>query len=435
MKSVLRPFRMHRRATVSIALILVAAGGSLAYLTTRTSTNAAAAGSTYRTETVSTGTIRSSVASTGSVEAAVQDAMSFPVSGQVTSVRVSAGQSVTKGAVLASINSASLQAALAQANAALATDEAKVTADATNSATSAQVTADNAAVSAARGQVSAAQANLRAADLVSPISGLVASVGLTVGQQVSGGVVSSTASGSGSAASGGGGSGGGGSGGGGFGSASGGSGSGTSGTSTSGTTSSAADILVISTKSWVVNATVDDTEVGQVNVGEQAQIVADGAASTVYGTVSSVGVLPSSSSGVASYPVVIAVTGNPAGLHPGASASVALIYRQLTNVLVVPTTAVQFAGGNPTVKVVVSGKQVARPVTVGQSSSGSTEIVSGLAAGDQIAVPVLTRSSGTGTSGTGTRGSGGTSGGGFGGGSGGGRGFGGGGGFGGGTGG
>jgi multidrug efflux pump subunit AcrA (membrane-fusion protein) len=179
---------------------------------------------------------------------------------------------------------------------------------------------------------------------------------------------------------------------------------------------------VISTNSWIVNATVDATSVGLIAKGEQAQLTVTGATGTVYGTISSIGLVSSSTSTTASYPVVVAVTGSPTGMHDGASVTAALIYKQLTNVVVVPSTALH-RNSNATqyVQQVTNGKTVDTTVQVGVASAGQTQITSGLKAGDQIVVPVLpTRRPGTGTStGTGTRGGAGGTGGGFGGGAGG----------------
>ena len=408
MTRVVRALRARPWLTATGVVILVAAcaGG---YLLTGRTTKATAA-PTYRLVAVTTGTIRQSVAATGAIEPAVQDALTFSASGQVTSVDVKAGQTVAQGATLATINSAALQASLAQAQASLASDQARVTADTNAAGSATQLAADNAAVSAASGQVTAARAALAGATLTSPIAGLVASVGLTPGQQVSGSAGSSSGSAGSSGSSG---------------SASGGGGSGTGSSGTSSTSSSSsADILVVSTNSWVVNATVDDTQVGLLAVGDQAQLTVDGTSGTVYGTVSSIGLIPSSTSGVASYPVTIGVTGSPAGLHAGASVTVSLIYKQLTDVLVVPTTAVHVVSGKQVVYEMSGTKQVAHPVSIGLASGGSSEVLSGVASGDQVVVP-STRTGAGRTGGTGATGRTGT-GGGFGGGGFGGGGFGGG---------
>jgi multidrug efflux pump subunit AcrA (membrane-fusion protein) len=182
-----------------------------------------------------------------------------------------------------------------------------------------------------------------------------------------------------------------------------------------------------------VNATVDATSVGLIAKGEQAQLTVTGASATVYGTISSIGLVSSSTSTTASYPVVVAVTGSPSGLHDGAGVTAALIYKQLSNVVVVPSTALhRTSTGGQYVQQVTNGKTVDTTVKVGIASAGQTQITAGLKAGDQIVVPVLP--SRTGTTGTGTTTRGGTGaggGGGFGGAGGGGFGGGGGGGFGG----
>jgi macrolide-specific efflux system membrane fusion protein len=397
----------------AVVLILVVAFGSVWLSRRGGATKASAATPTYRLVAAATGTVKESVSATGTIEPATEDELNFGSSGEVTAVNVAEGDTVKAGQVLARINSASLAASLAQAEATLANDQAKVASDQTDSATATQLSADEAAVTAAQGQVSSAKASLADANLVSPIAGVVASVDLSVGQQVSGSSSSGTSSGS--TGSGSTGSGSTGSGGGGGTSAVGGSSG--SGSTSSTSSASAAQVLVISTSSWIVNATVDDTEVGLIAKGDQAQITTSGATGTVYGTIQSVGVIAASTGSSASYPVLVQVTGNPAGLHAGASATVSLIYKQLANVLTVPTLAVHVSGAKSVVYESAdgkaTGKQVAHTVQTGLASGGETQIISGLAAGDEVLVAVVTR---TGTSGSTTRG--GTGGGGFGGGTG-----------------
>ncbi len=409
-----------------LALVIVAACGGLFWWNGRNSK--ASATPSYRLVAASLGTVRQSVSAAGTIEPAVQDALSFAVSGRVTSVRVTAGQRVSAGTVLATVDSASLQANLAQAQANLASAQAKVSADSADS----QLAADTAAATAAQGQVSSAQAALAEANLTSPIAGVVASLDLTVGEQVGGGGSGSSGSGSSGSVS----------------SGSGANGSGLSGGSGSGgnssSTSSSAQVLVISSNSWIVNASVDDTQVGLLAVGNQAQLSGTSTTGTVYGTVSTIGLIASNTSGVASYPVVVKVTGNPAGLHAGATGTVTMIYRQLANVLTVPSTAVHQVNGHSAVYQLSGGKQVAHQVATGLSAGGSTQITSGLAEGDQVVVELPRAANGTGSTtnnrtgrtgfgrtgfGGGTGGFGGGTGGGFGGGFGGGTG----GGFGGGT--
>jgi len=159
---------------------------------------------------------------------------------------------------------------------------------------------------------------------------------------------------------------------------------------------------VISTSSYVVNASVGASDVANIAKGNQATITTAGSSAPVFGLVTSIGIVASSSSGTSAFPVVISVTGSPAGLYAGSSATVSIIYKQLSNVLVVPTLAVTRANGVSHVTLSKDGVKSQRSITVGLSSGGSTQVVSGLADGDTVVVPVPTaRSGGTRTGGTG----------------------------------
>ncbi len=428
---------------VTLAVLIIAGGGTY-WLTASTKSKTSSA--PYRLIPATTGTIKQSVSSTGTIEPAQQDELNFAVSGKVTSVRVAEGAKVNAGDVLATVDSAELNAALAQAKAVLANNQAKLASDQDASASDTQLAADQATVTTAEDQVTSAQNALADATLTSPIKGVVATVNLDVGQQVSGSGGSGSSSGQGSGS--GSGSGTGSTGGGGSGAGASGGGAGQSGSS-SGSTSSTAQFLVISTDSWIVDATVDSSGVGLIAKGDQATIVPGtgsssttaglglgggraggaaaglglggagrGAATTVFGTISSIGLIATNTSGTASYPVEVKVTGNPSGLHAGDSATVALIYHQLSNVLTVPTLAVSQVNGKSVVYQISGGKKVARTVTTGLASGGLTQIKSGLSEGDQVVVEIPQTTGGS-SGGSANRNGGGFGGGGFGGGGGG----------------
>ena len=344
-----RTVRRHPWISGIVAALVLAGAGLGTYFGVRDDTPAAAA-TTSNVITVNTGTIRQTVSASGTVAPANQENLNFSVSGQVTRVSVSEGQRVKKGQTLATINSASLSAAVAQAEATVASDQARVDADNSNGATDTQIAADKAALTAAQNQLNTAKQQLDSATLTSPIDGIVASMNLTVGQSVSGSSNNNGSNGN--------------------------------------NNSSDPQILVIGTSSWIANATVDANSVGLIKVGNQAQLSVTGVSDPVYGTIASIGLVSSSSSGTASYPVVINVTGTPSGMHDGADVTATLIYKQLSNVLVVPTLALhRDASGGTYVEQVKNGKTVHTTVQPGLESDGQTQIVSGLSAGDQIVVP------------------------------------------------
>ncbi len=144
--------------------------------------------------------------------------------------------------------------------------------------------------------------------------------------------------------------------------------------------------MVVSTGSSIVNCTVNSTQVSQVQVGDQATATVSGSTTPIYGTVGSIGLLATTSSGVSTFPVVVDVTGSPAGLYGGSSATVSILVKQLQDVVVVPSSAITYSGGGTTVSLDSSGRKVSQPVTLGISSGGQTQITSGLSVGDRIEV-------------------------------------------------
>ena len=317
---------------------------------------------------VTSGTMQQTVSTSGTIEPSQQANLNFAVSGTITAVDVSTGQTVTTGQTLATVDQSALQAQLAAAEATLTAAQARLAGDQADGAAASQLDSDGASVTSAQTQVTSAETNLSDASLTSTISGTVASVDLSVGQQVSGGSSSSGSGASGSGASG-----------------SGASGSGASGSGAAAAVSSSGQVVVIATNSYVVGSTVDDTQIGQVRVGDQAVITPTGSRASVYGTVSSLGLIATQSSNVATFPVQIAVTGTPGGLYAGATATVSIVVRQINGAVEVPTASISYSsGGQATVTVVENGGHVSQPVTTGVSASGETQITKGLGAGAKI---------------------------------------------------
>jgi multidrug efflux pump subunit AcrA (membrane-fusion protein) len=365
---------------LAAVLLVVAAGG--AYALARQGSSAAAAAAP-RTVTATVTTMQQTVSSTGTLEPANEADLSFGAAGTVQTLDATVGEKVTKGERLATIDDAALTSQVQLAQAQVDQAQAQVTASA--SGTSAQVAAAQAQLASARARLSSAEDALSGATLTAPFSGVVASVNIQVGEKVTG-------SGSGSGGSGT-------------------SGSGdSSGSGASGGSATAA-ITVISTTSWVVTAPVTNADLPSLKEGLQAQIVPTGASSPVFGTVRSVGIVASSSSsGVAEFPVTIAVTGHPAGLYAGTSVSVSIIVKQLSNVLVVPTLAVRTQNDRTVVSVDRNGSVVTTPVTVGEVFGAQTQITHGLAEGDAVVLPTggfQRGATGTTGGGTGTEGRGG----------------------------
>lgn len=369
-----------RWVAIAVVVIVVGGGGTGAWALTQSGSSATSATTTLVAAT--TGDIQNSVSTTGTIEPAQDDVLTFSVSGTITSVPAAVGTRVTKGQVLATVDSTTLHTSVTTATAAVAAAEAQTTSVA--AATATQQAAAAAQLAAANTGLATAQDNLAAASLTAPFSGVVASVGYTVGDSV-------------------------------------GSGSGAVGTGKSAaSTSTISGITVITTDSWVVNATVGSSDLAKLTKGLQATITPSGATQNVFGTIASLGIVATASTGgSATFPVVIDVTGSPTGLFAGASADVTLLISQLSNVLTVPTLALHTVNGKTVVYQHVGGKRVTTTVVVGTAYGATTQILSGLTTGDEVEITFpgggIGRRSGTTNRRSGT--TTGTTGGGFGGGS------------------
>ena len=365
--------RRRWKVVVPVATVAVLAAGAAGWAVfLRPSGNKLASGMTYQATTVTTGTIRQSVSSSGTIAAKSTEDLSFSSSGEVTAVYVTAGSKVKVGQKLATIDSASLKSTVAAAEATVASAKARLASDQADSATSQQIASDEANITVAEKQLTEANSALAGATLTATIAGTVTTVNVAVGQQVTGGSSSSGSSGTSAQ-----------------GSSIGGSSSSSLSSSSSSSSSSAA-VEIISTGSYVINASVDSSDVALIKKGNQVVITPSDSTTTVYGLVSSVGIVATSSSGVATFPVVIDVTGSPTGLYPGATASLVIVYKQVTNVVVVATQAISQVNGVSTVLVQSGTKRVTRTVVTGLTSGNQTQIKSGLTAGEQILVAVRT---------------------------------------------
>jgi macrolide-specific efflux system membrane fusion protein len=320
-----------------------------------------------QTATASLQTLDKSVSATGTITQAVNETVAFEASGTVLSVDVAEGDMVEAGQTLATIDTLRLEAARLEAVATLAQAEATL---ASAQAAADASTASDAKIAAAEAQVEVAQANLDTAEenmadavLVAPAAGQITSVSVAVGDAVG----SSGAGGSSSGTAGGMGAGGG------------------AATATSTTT---AAFTIVGADSWSIDLRVSDADLALLEIGGQAEITVDGITDTIFGVISSLGRVASTSGGSAMFPVVVEVTGQPEGLFDGLSATVELIYERRADVLTVPLSAVQTIDGVTYVDKLVDSVATRTEVAVGETAGSLIEITSGLAEGDEVQITV-----------------------------------------------
>jgi multidrug efflux pump subunit AcrA (membrane-fusion protein) len=198
-----------------------------------------------------------------------------------------------------------------------------------------QIASDQADIDTAEADLTGAEQSLNEATLASPISGTIVSVGIDVGETVS--------------------------------------------------ADSATDIItIIGTKSYEVQATLDSSQVPSVKVGQSASVEVDGVNGTLDGTVSQVGPVESSDSGY-DYPVIVALPSSAAGvLFTGSSANVNISTGAVSNVVAVPTSAVQTTGSRSYVLELSKGELTTKVIKIGMVGDTYTQVISGLTPGESV---------------------------------------------------
>lgn len=161
------------------------------------------------------------------------------------------------------------------------------------------------------------------------------------------------------------------------------------GSSGSGDSSASAFAVLSDLSSMQLVVPMSESEIGEVKVGQPASVAIEALEGRkMAAEVSAISDLPTSNSGVVSYDVTFTLEQLTAGLRPGMSATAEVVVKQAEGVNV-PTSAV--TGGQVTV--IKEGKQTRRSVVTGLAGNTTTIVVSGLSAGEQVALPTATSSS------------------------------------------
>lgn len=198
-----------------------------------------------------------------------------------------------------------------------------------------QIASDQASIDTAEANLTEAEQSLHAATLTSPIGGTVVSVGISEGDTVSAG-------------------------------------------------SSTEVITILGTNSYEIEATLDSSQISSVKVGQSADVEIDGVDGNVVGTVSQVGPVQSSSSGY-SYPVIVALPASAASeMHPGSTANVTITTGAESNVVAVPTSAVQTLGSRSYVMEISKDGLTRKFITIGMIGDTYTQVKSGLSPGQSV---------------------------------------------------
>ncbi|RJQ70810.1 HlyD family efflux transporter periplasmic adaptor subunit [Pseudonocardiaceae bacterium YIM PH 21723] len=150
-----------------------------------------------------------------------------------------------------------------------------------------------------------------------------------------------------------------------------------------------------------VRTNLSEIDVSKVKVGQTAKVTINAFADhPVDATVASVDLVPVSGGGnnsAVQYGATLTLGSVPDGAKPGQSASVAITVNKVDDAVSVPAYVVQGTGADRYVNVLVNGQQQRVDVTEGIKGDALTQITEGLNVGDQVVPPAVTVSTGTGT--------------------------------------
>ncbi|GAB3072359.1 hypothetical protein GCM10027053_41790 [Intrasporangium mesophilum] len=202
---------------------------------------------------------------------------------------------------------------------------------------SSRIASDRVTILEAQASVDQAQADLDGATLKAPISGVVASVPFVHGQ----------------------------------------------------TATSSQGVVIVGDGAAQVIVNVPLADVKLVTAGLKATITAAGGTRQEDGSVTSVDLLPASSSSgsTPTYPAKVVVPNPSVALASGSSATVSVDVGGSANTLRVPVSAVGGrTGGSGTVSVIVNGTPETRNVVLGAVGGGYAQVLSGLSQGDVVVI-------------------------------------------------
>jgi membrane fusion protein, macrolide-specific efflux system len=347
---------MRLKLVAIIGLLFV--GGIAVFMAMGGLPSSAAAATTYLTSTAAIADVSDDVAATGAIASSTSWALVFgaapgsaassqsgsPDTWLVTDVKVKVGDRVKSGAVLATASNATLKASVATATNGVTTATIQL-ATAQDARDAATTTADirrtridllNARDGLAQAKATLAdlKAQFARSSLVAPADGIVTAINVTVGADAP-----------------------------------------------------TADAIDLAAATFQVTANVVETDIATMQIGQAASVTVGAISADLTGTVTAIAPVAetSTSGGVVSYAVTVALNAPPATLRPGMTADVTVTTASANGVLAVPAAAIRGTSGAYTVLVLTAaGTPESRPVTVGLMTSSLVEIKSGLNAGDVV---------------------------------------------------
>ncbi len=154
-----------------------------------------------------------------------------------------------------------------------------------------------------------------------------------------------------------------------------------------------------------VSTTVPLADIDLIKPGESVSVAADGVAGKLHGTVTSIGMLSTTSGSTTAFPVTVTLDSETSNLYDGTGADVVITTGTASHVTAVANSAIHTGvRGTHTVTVLRDGKTTTVQITLGVAGTDVTQVKSGLKVGDQVVLADLSQVLPTSTTSTTSRG-------------------------------
>jgi HlyD family secretion protein len=148
-------------------------------------------------------------------------------------------------------------------------------------------------------------------------------------------------------------------------------------------------IVLVDISRYYLNVSVDEVDVSQIAAGQAVTITVDALPNDVFsGVVEKIALQATVNAGVVSYPVRVIVESDDPRLRGGLTATAEIVVQQLIDVVLAPNWAIRRdrTTGQAFASVLRNGQITEIEVRLGLRNENFSEVVSGLSAGDTVAV-------------------------------------------------
>lgn len=159
------------------------------------------------------------------------------------------------------------------------------------------------------------------------------------------------------------------------------------------TTTSSQRIAVIQNEETkpIISVNITEIDVPKVKIGQKVTVTLDSLPDKTFtGKVVTVDRIGTTSNNVTNYPSLIQLDTTSSEILPNMAANANIILETKSDVLLIPSTAIQTQAGQSYVRVLRNGQEQQIPVEVGLSGDTQTEITSGLSEGDEVIIGTVT---------------------------------------------